>query len=73
MSYVTPNPVEMSARARRVLRGWLNLSEKERREMHDAIATLKEVDQPGKRQFRKRMAEMLETGPLRKPCPCCGH
>ena len=61
---------------RLVFKGWVNLSERERREVIDLIGEYQRGSDTDQRRLResanRERAVKMEIGPLGNPCPCCG-
>jgi len=63
----------MSSKVDKVIRGWLELSEDEKRSFDDFLRKYKEGGYSQKSQLRESVFHRLQSGPLGSSCPCCGR
>ena len=65
----------MERRARRVFRGYLELSNFERKEFEDAVEEFRRGSESTRKDLRTNVERevRMDTGPVGTGCPCCGR
>lgn len=66
----------MNEKTTRVFKGWLELTDDERRLLSDAIRQYSEKTSSGKQVLKEEVrasVTKMQTGPLGPTCPCCGR
>lgn len=66
----------MNDKTRRVIAGWLRLSESERAEFEREVSRVRNAPSLQERSIRDQLTDIVTkvaTGPYADPCPCCGR
>jgi hypothetical protein len=62
----------MTENTRRVLKGFIELSDDEKQEFVDELQKWSDLDFSERRRYQKSIQESVDLGPLSSACPCCG-
>lgn len=76
LAKVSEEEDDMNEKTSRVFAGWLVLTSDEQKELQKAVQQYYDSSDFRKKEIRESMrdrATKMETGPLGKGCPCCGH
>jgi hypothetical protein len=62
----------MTDNTRRVLNGFIELSDDEKQEFVDELQKWSDLDFSERSRYQERVQKSVDLGPLSGACPCCG-
>jgi len=67
-----PKPKNMTDNTRKVLNGFIELSDEEKQEFINELQKWSNLDFSERRRYNESIQKSVDLGPLSSSCPCCG-